>query len=103
MKIFPYEVESVLNAHAWVRESRVTPKPFPGFGEVPVAEIVPVSPGSLPENWRELLRRHCFANLAEYKVPKNFELVDSIPHTPSGKIIRQKPTERIHEYAARKT
>jgi len=102
MKIFPYEVESVLNAHEWVRESRVIPKPFPGFGEVPVAEIVPVS-SVLPENWRELLRRHCFAHLAEYKVPKNFELVDSIPHTSSGKIVRQKSTERIHEYDARKT
>lgn len=103
MKIFPYEVESVLNSHEWVRESRVTPKPFPGFGEVPVAEIVPVSFGDLPENWLDLLRRYCFANLAEYKVPKCFELVDSIPHTSSGKIIRQKPTERIHENDARKT
>ncbi len=103
MKIFPYEVESVLNAHEWVRESRVTSKPFPGFGEVPVAQIVPVSFDALPENWIDLLRRHCFANLAEYKVPKYFELVDSLPHTSSGKIIRQQPTERIHEYDARKT
>ena len=89
MKIFPYEVESVLHEHPYVRESRVKGMPFPGFGEVPVAEIVLREDAELPENWRMELRRWCFRRLAEYKVPKDFIIVDSLPHTASGKLIRR--------------
>lgn len=89
MKIFPYEVESVLHEHPYVGESRVKGMPFPGFGEVPVAEIVLRENTELPENWRMELRRWCFRRLAEYKVPKDFIIVDSLPHTASGKLIRR--------------
>ena len=89
MKIFPYEVESVLHEHPYVGESRVKGMPFPGFGEVPVAEIVLREDAELPENWRMELRRWCFRRLAEYKVPKDFIIVDSLPHTASGKLIRR--------------
>lgn len=86
MKIFPYEVEAVLNEHPLIRESRVSGMKTPGFGELPVAEIV--AEGELPADWRTEFRKYCFARLAVYKVPKQFTIVPSLPRTASGKIRR---------------
>ena len=86
MKIFPYEVETILNEHEFVRESRVSAMPMPGFGELPVAEIVPAA--DLPPDWMEQIRKYCFARLAPYKVPKQFTLVEELPRTASGKLRR---------------
>lgn len=86
MKVFPYEVEAVLNEHPLVRESRVSGMKTPGFGELPVAEIV--ADGELPADWQTELRKFCFARLAVYKVPKQFSVVPSLPRTASGKIRR---------------
>ncbi|MEI3039348.1 MAG: class I adenylate-forming enzyme family protein [Victivallales bacterium] len=86
MKIFPYEVEAVLNEHPLIRESRVSGMKTPGFGELPVAEIV--AEGELPADWQTEFRKYCFARLAVYKVPKQFTIVPSLPRTASGKIRR---------------
>lgn len=90
MKIFPYEVETVLNAFPGVKESRVSGVETPGYGELPAAELV-LEPGAeWSEEFRQRLRRHCFARLSGYKVPKEFAVVASIPRTASGKIVRKK-------------
>lgn len=86
MKIFPYEVETILNEHEFVGESRVSGIAMPGFGEIPAAEIVPSA--DLPPDWREQLRKYCFARLAPYKVPKQFRIVRELPRTASGKLRR---------------
>jgi long-chain acyl-CoA synthetase len=84
MKIFPAEVEVVLNRHASVRESCVYGKPDPRYGQLPVARVVPaVEPFDA-----DGLRRFCYASLAPYMVPKEFELVDAIARTASGKVRR---------------
>ncbi len=89
MKIFPYEVESVLNAHPLIAESRVSGKTMPGFGEIPVAEIVLEKGVEAPSDLVDRIRRHCFAGLAAYKVPKEFTVVDTLPKTASGKVLRK--------------
>lgn len=86
MKIFAQEVEAVLNRFPQVKESLVFGVPHPRYGELPVAKIV----------WRAAaddallndLRRFCYQRLAQYKVPKEFQVVDSLPRTASGKIKR---------------
>ena len=88
MKIFPYEVESVLLEHAWVRDCRVSGRSAGSFGEVPEAEIV-LRPGIvLPDEWIDVLREFCYRKLASYKVPKFYRIVDSLPRTASGKLLR---------------
>jgi acyl-coenzyme A synthetase/AMP-(fatty) acid ligase len=37
----------------------------------------------------EELRRHCAARLAAFKVPKAVELVDGLPRSTTGKLLRR--------------
>lgn len=84
MKVFADEVESVLNQHPRVAESLVYGAPHPQYGQLPVAKVV-LKNG--PADTAEL-RRFCYRMLSSYKVPKDFEFVDALPRTASGKIKR---------------
>ena len=86
MKVFPEEVERVLNDHPAVTRSRVYGREHPQLGQVPVAEIIPADP-ALPPKPVEL-QRHCKSVLSAYKVPMVFKMVDSLPLTASGKLKR---------------
>jgi long-chain acyl-CoA synthetase len=86
MKVFPEEVERVLNDHPAVTRSRVFGREHPQMGQVPVAEIIPTDP-ALPPKPVEL-QRHCKAVLSAYKVPMVFKMVESLPLTASGKLKR---------------
>jgi long-chain acyl-CoA synthetase len=87
MKVFPYEVESVINQFPGVKESCVYGENHSGYGQLPMAKVV-LKDGAgtlcIPED----LRKYCYRKLAQYKVPKGFEIVDEIPKTASGKIKR---------------
>ncbi len=86
LKCFPEEIEAVLCEVPEVLRARVTGKPNPRFGAVPVAEIVPRDPANPPKI--SALAAYCRGALARYKVPIEFKLVESVPLTPSGKIQR---------------
>lgn len=86
MKVFAQEVEAVLNQHPNVKESLVYGAPHREYGQLPVAKVVlneQNGGGDVNE-----LRRFCYQRLAQYKVPKDFEFVDQLPRTASGKIKR---------------
>ncbi|MDT8389240.1 MAG: class I adenylate-forming enzyme family protein [Lentisphaeria bacterium] len=84
MKIFPAEVETVLNAYPGVAESQVYPVADPAFGQLPVARVV-ISEDGFDE---AAFRRYCYRHLPSYKVPKQFDRVAAIEKTASGKIRR---------------
>lgn len=86
MKIFPYEVEAVVESHPAVQECRVTGLPHSQFGQMPVADVV-LKPGVAAPEAGEL-RRYCFGRLAPHKVPKDFRFVPALERTPSGKVKR---------------
>ncbi len=86
MKVFAQEVEAVLNLHPLVKESLVYGAPHPQYGQLPLAKIVlREENGVLDANE---LRRFCYQRLARYKVPKDFEFVEQLFRTASGKIKR---------------
>lgn len=87
MKVFPYEVESVLDQHPAVRESLVYASPHSEYGELPCAKIVPAQGDGASLDKHEV-RRYCYQHLAPYKVPKELHLVSHLPRTPSGKLKR---------------
>jgi long-chain acyl-CoA synthetase len=85
MKVFPEEVERVIESLPAVRCCRVGGSPHAVLGTVPVAEVV-LHPGAGLTS-SELIRR-CRGSLAAYKVPVRVKFVESLPLTGSGKIRR---------------
>jgi long-chain acyl-CoA synthetase len=87
-KVFPEEIEAVLNRHPSVRESRVYGRPHPHLGEVVEAELV-LEP---PDAGIDPVRQYCREHLASYKVPMRYTVVAALPRTPvTGKIRRAAP------------
>ncbi len=86
MKVFALEVESVLNRHPQVKESLVYGAAHAVYGQLPMAKIVPREGAGAPDI--NDLRRFCYQHLAQYKAPKDFEFVDHLPKTASGKLKR---------------
>jgi acyl-CoA synthetase (AMP-forming)/AMP-acid ligase II len=58
----------------------------PEWQEAVVAVVVAAPGAALTA---DDLRRHCAAELADFKVPKRFEFVSELPRTPSGKLLRR--------------
>ena len=84
-KVFPEEIESVLNRHPSVRESRVYGRVHAHLGEVVEAEVVLNDPNIDLDSIREL----CGHSLASYKVPSRLHIVSQLPRTAAtGKIRR---------------
>lgn len=84
-KVFPEEIEAVLNRHPAVRESRVYARTHPHLGEVIEADIVLAR----PEAELDSLRAFCRAQLADYKIPTKWHCVSALPRTAvTGKIRR---------------
>lgn len=86
MKVFPEEIESVLNTHPDIAESRVFAEKHATLGSYPCAEVV-VTEGASPPTMREL-RSFCGKTLANYKLPMQMRQVEKLPRTASGKIKR---------------
>ena len=88
--VFPREIEEVLNQHPAVHASGVIGKSDATRGEVPVAYI------ELEEDQHVEagdLRAFCRERIAGYKVPREVHVVDELPRSPTGKILRRKLKE----------
>lgn len=85
MKVFPEEVEAVLDSHPKVQRSLVEARLHPLYGEVPVARYIPCPDGA-PTTME--IRNHCRTKLSGYKIPLIFTVVTELPLTASGKLKR---------------
>ncbi len=94
--IYPAELENVLAACPEVQEAAVIGVKSEKWGETPLAIIVPAA-GCEPTE--ESLRAYCKENLAGYKVPQLFELVDTLPRNASGKLLKPELRERFPDPA----
>jgi long-chain acyl-CoA synthetase len=84
--VYPGEVEHVLAQHPDVADVAVVGEPHPRTGETVVAYVVPKQ-GTHPDPV-ELLR-HAGRRLARYKLPTRVELVDELPRSFAGKLLRR--------------
>ena len=82
--VYPNEVEDVLTKHTQVLEAAVVGKACEQSGEK-VCAYITVS-GEL--DTQELLA-HCKHSLTAYKVPKVIEILDELPKSTVGKILRR--------------
>ena len=90
--IYPAELENVLAACPDVQEAAVIGVPSRKWGETPLAIVVP-SPGCTPTP--DSLKTYCKENMAGYKVPQLYELVESLPRNPSGKLLKPQLREQF--------
>jgi long-chain acyl-CoA synthetase len=85
-KVWPREVEDMLYAHPAVREAAVVGVPDEYRGETVRAFV------SLRANMAATsaeLTEHCRQHLAAYKCPREVRIIDELPKTLSGKILRR--------------
>jgi long-chain acyl-CoA synthetase len=90
-KVWPREVEDVLYSHPAVREAAVVGVGDAYRGET-VRAYVSLRPGAGAEP--EELIGHCKERLAAYKYPRQVEILDDLPKTTSGKILRRELRSR---------
>ncbi len=85
VNVYPAEVENQLLQHHALRDAAVVGAPHDTWGEVGVAFVVP---GEGQQVTPEGLASFLGGRLARYKVPKRFVLVDELPRTPYGKVVK---------------
>jgi len=93
MKVFPEEIESVLNSHDFVKESRAYAVKHAHLGEVVEADVVlrhDVATVSEVD-----LRMYCAKRLSSFKVPNRIRFLDGIDRTST--------TLKIKRHAARES
>ena len=90
-KVWPREVEDSLMSHPAVREAAVVGVPDEYRGET-VKAFVSLKPGEQVEP--EALISFCKERMAAYKYPRLVEVVDELPKTATGKILRRELRDR---------
>jgi acyl-CoA synthetase (AMP-forming)/AMP-acid ligase II len=83
--IYPREIEDVLLMHQGVLECAVVGRPHADWGEEVIAFVVPRA-GACPSPAE--LDRLCIDNIARFKRPKGYRVVESLPKNNYGKILK---------------
>lgn len=94
LNVYPKELEMVIDEFAGVLESAVVGLPDPDFGEAVVAVVV-AEPGAQLN--ADELRALAKAQLAGFKVPKRFVVVDALPRNTMGKVEKAKLRKALAE------
>jgi len=84
--VYPREIEEILHTHPKVAEAAVVGMGDPLRGEVPKAFIVPVE-GEKPTS--KEIQAFLKGKLAQYKIPRVIEFVESLPKNATGKIMKK--------------
>jgi acyl-coenzyme A synthetase/AMP-(fatty) acid ligase len=87
--VAPAEVEAVLMEHPAVRDCGVVGQPDSSAGEVPCAFVVVREGFSSAETLKQELCSFVADRLTHYKQPREVRFVETLPRTPSGKILRR--------------
>lgn len=85
LKVFPEEVEAVLETIPEIKQARISSSPHPLMGQIIEAELVLHKGASVdPED----VLSYCKKRLSAFKAPQRIKIVDSLPMTGSGKLQR---------------
>ncbi|MBX2846896.1 MAG: AMP-binding protein [Acidiferrobacterales bacterium] len=82
--VYPNEIEEVLSAHPQVLEAAVVGSTCSKTGEQVLAYVTVVSEVS-----EQQLLAYCRENLTAYKVPKSISVLDELPKSTVGKVLRK--------------
>ena len=84
--VYPRDLEEVLNDHPSVAQSAVVGKKDERKGEIPIA-FVQLIPGA--EVTEEELLEYANSNLAAYKKIRLLKVVEAVPASEAGKVLRR--------------
>jgi long-chain acyl-CoA synthetase len=92
INLYPREIEELIYTYEGVEAAAVIGIPDKASGEVPVAYILPKEGAKLDAGKiKEYLKEH----LANYKIPKHIYIVNELPLTATGKVLKRKLKEQV--------
>lgn len=94
LNVYPKELEMVIDEFDGVLESAVIGLPDPDFGEAVIAVVVAEDGVTLDA---DTLRAMAKQQLAGFKVPKRFHVVDALPRNTMGKVEKAKLRKQFSE------
>jgi fatty-acyl-CoA synthase len=83
--VFPAEIEAAIHEVSGVAMCAVVGVPDDRWGEVGAAFVVPAPGADLSE---EMLLGHLRGRLAKFKVPRSVQLVEELPVSGAGKVVK---------------
>jgi long-chain acyl-CoA synthetase len=89
VNVYPAEVENTLAAHPAVSDVAVYGVPDPRWGQRVVAAVVGTATPEELDTW-------CRERLAPPKRPKEYVVLDALPRTLTGKVLRRELAARDH-------
>jgi acyl-coenzyme A synthetase/AMP-(fatty) acid ligase len=89
LKVYPEEVEGVINGYPGVRLSMVRSQKNPIVGAVVVADVVMTPNVGDADRLRHQITEFCHRSLAAYKVPAVIRFVPSLDMAATGKLARR--------------
>lgn len=90
--VAPTEVEIALRQHPQIADAAVVGLPSEHSGEDVVAAVVPVPGATIDEGD---VRDFCRGILTPYKVPRRIVVVDELPKSMIGKVLRRQVRDRL--------
>lgn len=99
--VLPSEVEAVLNKHPLINQGIVVGYDNPKFGESVSATIVLNKDAQGADNYEEVLDEYMKKNLAGYKTPKMYLVLDEIPLNSTTKPDRLELQRLMNEKAGK--
>lgn len=93
-KIYPREIEDLLYTHPAVKEVAVIGVPHELRGEVPQAFVVLKEGAVVTE---KELKQFCSQHLSKFKVPHKVSIVDALPRSSVGKVLRRLLKEQFEK------
>ncbi len=85
LKVFPEEVEAVLEMIPEIKQARISSSPHPLLGQIIEGEII-LHEGTTIDV--EDVLTYCKKRLSAFKAPQKLKIVESLPMTGSGKLQR---------------
>ena len=95
-KVWPRDVEDVLYQHPGVREAAVVGVPDQYRGET-VRAYVALKSGFEGKVTPEELMEFCKERMANYKYPRQVEIMDELPKTTTGKYLRRELRDKARQ------
>ncbi|MCD2114725.1 acyl-CoA synthetase [Rhodococcus rhodochrous] len=100
VNIYPQEIEDCLVLHPDVFDVAVVGIPDPEFGESVLAVVQLAADVQVGQDVSDRLFEHLRSNIAGYKIPRRIEFTDSLPRTPTGKLVKRELQQKYSSLAA---